>query len=175
MEFKNNIRLKLDTRHLLAVQRLLQQQPTTVVVSNQCKRTVRLVQPTYSIQVAPHANSSWYLLNKTFRISCGEASSADIELAFEGGVDKNITLDDRSQLVLRLVRLPSGQHNLLIRSSSYLLNCAHDMTLRHRSLGLSLSVSAQDFLSVDCEQLDQPIDKLHDFSEFGHFFSDSHL
>jgi len=96
-------------------------------------------------------------------------------MTFEGGKDQSIVLSNGNQLVLKLVRLAGGQHNLLIRAYSYLLNCAHDMTIRHNSLGLLLSVPAQDFFLVDCEVLDQPIDKLQDFSDFSQFFSDSHL
>lgn len=77
--------------------------------------------------------------------------------------------------MLRLVRLPNGQHNVQICASSYLLNCAFDLRIRHPRLGLCHEFAASELSSVDFELAEQPIDKVHDFYEFGQFFSDSNL
>lgn len=99
--------------------------------------------------------------------------SGDIELNFEGGTDRTISLSDRSQLVLRLLRLPSGQHSLVVCAPSYLLNCAYDMIIRHCGLNIALTIPAQDPTLAECEI--PSLEHALDFSDFSGFFSDAHL
>lgn len=74
----------------------MRNQPTTVVLSNHSKRTIRIVQPGYQVAVETNASCNWFVLNKSFRVFCGDAASEEIELAFEGGMDKSVRLSDRT-------------------------------------------------------------------------------